>query len=375
MRTILYIIQKEFLQIFRNKSMLPIIFVIPIVQLIILVNAANLEMKKINIYLVDNDLSSTSRKLTNKFESSPFYEIKKTSFDYNDGVSDLIKDKVDIILRIPHNFERTLVRENKASLQLTINAINGTSAGLINAYSLNIISDFNKSIVTEWFGITEKGNTPLQQAIQIKSQYWYNPQLNYKNYMVPAVLVILVTIIGMFLSSMNLVREKEIGTIEQINVTPIKKYQFITGKLIPFWIIALFELSFGLIIGKLVFNIPTVGSIGLVFLFASVYLLVILGLGLFLSTITQTQQQAMFLAFFTIMVFMMMSGIFTPTETMPAWAQKVNVINPVMYFMRVIRMILLKGSGFADVMKEFITISIYAYIILSLAVWKYKKVS
>jgi ABC-2 type transport system permease protein len=355
--------------------MLPIIFVIPIVQLIVLVNAANMEMKKINMYVVDNDLSSTSRKLTNKFESSPFYVIKETSFDFNDGVSDLLKDKVDVVMRIPQNFERSLVRENKASLQLMVNAINGTSAGLINAYSVNIITDFNKSVITEWLGVTEQNNAILSKSIQIRPQYWYNPQLNYKNYMVPAVLVMLVTIVGLFLSSMNLVREKEIGTIEQINVTPIRKYQFIAGKLIPFWILALFELSFGLVIGKLVFNIPIVGNIGLVFLFASIYLLVVLGLGLFLSTITQTQQQAMFLAFFVIMVFMMMSGIFTPTETMPDWAQKVNVINPVMYFMRVVRMIILKGSGFTDILKELVSISIYAFIVLSLAIWKYKKVA
>jgi ABC-2 type transport system permease protein len=278
-------------------------------------------------------------------------------------------------MRIPQNFERSLVRENKASLQLMVNAINGTSAGLINAYSVNIITDFNKSVITEWLGVTEQNNAILSKSIQIRPQYWYNPQLNYKNYMVPAVLVMLVTIVGLFLSSMNLVREKEIGTIEQINVTPIRKYQFIAGKLIPFWILALFELSFGLVIGKLVFNIPIVGNIGLVFLFASIYLLVVLGLGLFLSTITQTQQQAMFLAFFVIMVFMMMSGIFTPTETMPDWAQKVNVINPVMYFMRVVRMIILKGSGFTDILKELVSISIYAFIVLSLAIWKYKKVA
>jgi ABC-2 type transport system permease protein len=375
MRTILYIVQKEFLQIFRNRTMLPIIFVIPIVQLIILVNAATMEMKKINMVIVDKDLSATSRKLTSKFESSPFYVIKNTTFNYNEAISELLRDKADVILHIPADFERSLVRENKSSLQLMVNAINGMSAGLINAYSSVIISDFNRSVITEWLGVTESGKVVLQPTISIHQQYWYNPQLNYKNYMVPAVLVMLVTIIGMFLSAMNLVREKEIGTIEQINVTPIRKYQFIAGKLIPFWIIALFELTFGLIIGKLLFNIPIVGNIGLVFLFAAVYLLVVMGFGLFLSTITQTQQQAMFLAFFSMMVFLMMSGVFTPTETMPYWAQQVNYLNPVMYFMRVVRMILLKGSGFTDIYKEFIAISVYAYIILSLAIWKYRKVA
>jgi ABC-2 type transport system permease protein len=375
MRTILYIVQKEFLQIFRNKTMLPIIFVIPIVQLIILVNAATMEMKSINMVVVDKDMSSTSRKLTSKFESSPFYVIKKISFDYNDALSELLRDKADVILHIPANFERTLVRENTSSLQLIVNAINGASAGLVNAYSTVIISDFNRSVITEWLGVTENGKVSLQPTISVHPKYWYNPQLNYKNYMVPAVLVMLVTIIGMFLSAMNLVREKEIGTIEQINVTPIRKYQFIAGKLIPFWIIALFELSFGLFIGKILFHIPMVGNIGLIFLFAAVYLLVVMGLGLFLSTITQTQQQAMFLAFFTMMVFMMMSGVFTPTETMPHWAQQVNYLNPIMYFMRVVRMILLKGSGFTDIYKELIAISVYAYFILSLAIWKYNKVA
>lgn len=375
MRTILYIIQKEFLQVFRNRTMLPIIFVVPIVQLIVLVNAATMEMKQINMYVVDMDMSATSRRLTNKFESSPFYAITQHSFNYNHAVSELLKDKADVILHIPANFERNLMRDNKTSLQLMVNAINGTSAGLINGYSSGIISDFNKSVVTEWMRITERRNVPLQTTIGVQPQYWYNPQLNYKNYMVPAVLVMLVTIIGMALSSMNLVREKEMGTIEQINVTPIKKYQFIAGKLVPIWIIALFELTFGLVVGKLIFNIPIIGNAGLVFMFASVYLLVILGFGLFLSTITQTQQQAMFLTFFSVMVFMMMSGIFTPTESMPHWAQQVNYINPIMYFMRVVRMILLKGSGFVDIYKEFIVISVYAYVILSLAVWKYKKVA
>jgi ABC-2 type transport system permease protein len=320
-------------------------------------------------------MSSTSRKLTSKFESSPFYVIKKISFDYHDALSELLKDKADVILHIPANFERTLVRENASSLQLMVNAINGASAGLVNAYSTVIISDFNRSVITEWLGVTENGNVSQQPTISVHPKYWYNPQLNYKNYMVPAVLVMLVTIIGMFLSAMNLVREKEIGTIEQINVTPIRKYQFIAGKLIPFWIIALFELSFGLFIGKILFHIPIVGNIGLIFLFAAVYLLVVMGLGLFLSTITQTQQQAMFLAFFLMMVFMMMSGVFTPTETMPHWAQQVNYLNPIMYFMRVVRMILLKGSGFTDIYKELIAISVYAYIILSLAIWKYNKVA
>jgi ABC-2 type transport system permease protein len=178
---------------------------------------------------------------------------------------------------------------------------------------------------------------------------------------------------GMFLSAISMVREKELGTIEQINVTPIGKFQFLAGKLMPFWIIALAELAFGLTIGNVFFNVPIEGSLLLLFGFSSVFLMVVIGIGLFFSTITNTQQQIMFLFFFFNIVFILMSGLFTPVESMPLWAQKVNYINPLAYFMRVIRMILLKGSGLQDVLKELYALSVYAVIIFSLAAWKYRK--
>jgi ABC-2 type transport system permease protein len=204
-------------------------------------------------------------------------------------------------------------------------------------------------------------------------KYWYNPLLDYKIYMFSGILVIIVTLIGMLLTALNLVREKEMGTTEQINVTPIRKYQFIMAKLLPFMIIALFELAFGLVLGRLLFGLPMVGSLGLLFLFTCIYLLVVLGIGLFLSTISQTQQQLMFMAFFFMITFILMSGIFTPADSMPPWAQKINLLNPVAYFMKVIRMILLKGSGFMDIKREFYSLCIYATLILTLAITNYRK--
>lgn len=374
MRIILYIIQKEFIQVFRNKSMLPIIFVIPIVQLIILVNAATLEMKQINMCVVDNDLSSTSRQMVAKFKGSPFFTIQGSTFSYYEAERLLKKDKADVILRIPTNFERDMVRDGSARVQVVVNAINGTAAGIINAYTSQIIAGFNQGVKAEWTSIHPSGTMTFQR-IETTTSFWYNPELNYKSFMVPAVLVLLVTITGMFLSAMNLVREKELGTIEQINVTPIKKYQFIAGKLIPFLIIALAELAFGLTVGKLLFNIPIVGNLGLLFLVATIYLLVILGLGLFLSTITQTQQQAMFVAYFFIIVFVMMSGVFTSVENMPDWAQYLNLINPIAYFMKTVRMILLKGSELKDILNELGAMSIYAVLSLALAVNRYRKIA
>jgi len=191
--------------------------------------------------------------------------------------------------------------------------------------------------------------------------------------MVPGIIVILVTIIGMFLTALNIVSEKEFGTIEQINVTPIRKHQFIIGKLIPFLLIGLFDFALGLFIGKLLFGVPIRGSLFLLFSFAFLYLILVLGIGLLLSIISDTQQQVMFLTFFISLVFILMSGLFTPIETMPAWAQRINVINPFAYFMKVNRMILLKGSGFSDLIREFLYISLYALISIALAIKLYKK--
>lgn len=374
MKTIIFILQKEFLQVLRNRTMLPIIILMPIIQLVILANAATLEMKKIDMEIVDNDLSPTSRKLANKFQGSPFFEINASRFSIEEANEDLLQNDTRMILNIPSGFEKKLIREKESELQVLIDAVNGMSASLINAYAQSVITIFNSDLRAEE-GSNVLMTNVMPKNIQFENQFWYNPQLNFKYYMVPGILVVLVSLIGMFLTALNIVREKEAGTIEQINVTPIKKYQFIAGKLIPFWIIALFELAFGLLIGKLLFNIPFVGSLPLLFLFASIYLIAVLGIGLLISTMSNSQQQVMFLTFFLMITFILMSGIFTPAESMPHWAQKINVINPFAYFMRVIRMILIKGAGLKDIFMEFVSISIYSLIILSLAIWRYRKIA
>jgi len=377
MRTLLYLLQKEFIQIFRNRIMLPVIFVVPIFQLVILVHAATLEMKNIQVTVVDLDLSGTSRRLVNKFEGSPFFRITEHSFSMEAAENNLRTNQSDMILHIPSGFERNLIREGVSDLQILVNAINATVAGLTNAYAVSVIRDFSSQNISEMLasGSAPVRGASLMKTIDINHRFWYNPELNYKIFMFPGVLVILVTMIGMILTALNLVREKEIGTAEQINVTPIRKYQFIMGKLIPFWILALIELSLGLLIGKFFFELPFTGSYLLLLLYASVYLLVVMGLGLFISTVSRTQIQVMFLAFFFMLTFIMMSGIFTPAESMPDWAIRFNFLNPVAYFMKVIRMILLKGSELADIRREIIYLSIYAVTILSLAVIRYRKVA
>ncbi len=369
MRTIRYILQKEFIQIFRDRVMLPVIFIVPLVQLIVLVYAATLEMKNIEVVVVDNDMSSYSRRMVSKFGGSPFFRMQGFSFSINQAEDRLRANDADMVLHIPRGFERDLVREGKAQVQILLDAVNATSAGLANAYATSVIRDFNSNILVERLGPAEGGNL----RINIMHSFWYNPDLDYKIYMLPGILVILVTVIGMILTALNLVREKELGTAEQINVTPIRKYQFIVGKLVPFWIIALLELSFGLFVGKIFFRLPTEGSFLLLFAFASLYLFVAMGIGLFLSAISNTQMQVMFVVFFFLVTFILMAGVFTPAESMPDWAIRINTINPMAYFIKVNRMILLKGSGFGDISREFYSLGVYSILILFLATWRYRK--
>lgn len=369
MRTIRFILQKEFLQIFRNKAMLPIIFLVPIIQLLILAYAATFEIRHISLAVVDHDLSPSSRLLTSRMVSSGFFDLNSFGFSQDQALKEMAADKADLVLEIPDHFEKDLVSGRGTSLQLIANAINGSKAGIATGYASAIISQFGGDIgIKKMQSGEDKGH-----RIAITYSNWFNPGLLYTNFMVPGILVVLVTIIGAFLSGMNIVREKEIGTIEQLNVTPIRKYHFIIGKLMPFWVIGLFELAFGLFVARLIFRIPVAGSLGLVFAFAAVYLLVVLGIGLFISTVTDTQQQAMFIAWFFVIIFILLSGLFTPVESMPGWARKLNVINPVAYFIEVIRMVLLKGSRFRDISEQFAFIGSYAVIINLLAVWNYRK--
>ncbi len=370
MRTILFLLQKEFRQIKRNKTILPIIFVMPIMQLLILVHATTFEIKNVNLCVVDYDMTNTSQRLVHKLEGSSFFKVKSTQFSVSEAEKQLANNSVDMIIVIPQHFSSNLIKQKHATVQCIPNAINSNFATLAYAYAASVIIDFNKNIVSE----TISSITPRPvKTVNTNVRFWFNPELNYKWYMFPGIMVILISMIGIFIAGLNLVREKEMGTNEQLNVTPMKKHHFIIGKLLPFLIIGLFELLFAILIGRIAYNVPLVGNIWVLIAYTFVYLLVVLGIGLFISTMADTQQQMMFIAYFAIIVFILLSGIFTPTESMPVWVQKFNVINPLSSYMRVIRMVMLKGSGFANLIPELISLSIYAVLINALATWRYRK--
>lgn len=370
MRTLRFLLQKEFRQVFRDPAILRIIFMMPIVQLIVLPWAADYEIKNIRLSVVDHDHSAYSRQLISKITASGYFRLNDYSTSYDAALRHVEADESDLVLEIPASFERNLVKENESKLFMAVNAINGVKANMGAAYLRSIIQDYNRQARTEWIQLP-RFNPELN--IQVTSSNWFNLLMNYKYFMVPGILVVLVTMVGSFLASLNIVREKEIGTIEQINVTPVKKYHFILGKLIPFWVLGLLILSIGLLIARFAYGIIPAGSLLVIYSFAAVFLLAVLGLGLLISTYTGTQQQAMLLSFFMMMVFILLSGLYTSVDSMPGWAQVITHLNPVTYFIEVMRMVVLKGSGFKDITYQFLVMLGFAVVLNGWAVMNYKK--
>lgn len=372
MRTIRFLLVKEFKQIFRNRSILAMIIAMPIIQLLILPLAANYEVKNINISIVDLDHSPYSQGLISKITASKYFKLVGANNSFKEGMKLIEGDEADLILEIPHDFERNLVREGSQELFIAVNAINGMKANLGGAYLGNIIRTFNDDIRMQLLPYSN-GNTSARIGISFSN--WYNPLQLYHLFMVPGILALLVTMITGFLSAMNIVKEKEMGTIEQINVTPIRKHHFILGKLIPFWIIGNVVFTLGLLVSFLIYGISSIGSILLLYMFLWIYLLAVLGFGLLISTYCDTQQQAMLIMFFFMMVFILMSGLLTSIDGMPGWAKVVSALNPVTYIIEVVRNVVLKGSGFKDVMPQFGIVTLFAVVLNSWAVWNYKKTS
>jgi ABC-2 type transport system permease protein len=373
MKTIRFLLKKEFLQIFRNKAMLPIIFVMPVIQLLVLSFAATYELKEVDFAVVDMDQSAVSRQLLTKMQATGYFSLKSEFTSMKLAQKELDKGNVKLIFRIPADFSKDLNTGSPAQVQLVIDAVDGSTAGLIQSYTSAIITDFNQEQLKKRGTARTSSGTSSVKQISMSPVNWYNPDLDYITFMVPGILVVLVSMIGLFLSGMNIVREREIGTIEQLNVTPITKSQFMIGKLVPFWILGMFDLIVGLALARFGFHIPFLGSLFTILMIAGIYLILIQALGLFISTITHTQQQAMFIAWFMMVVFILMGGLFTPIESMPLWAQDLTLGNPVAYFIKIMRMVLLKGAGWREVYEMVLILIGIAGFLLTISINRYKK--
>jgi len=365
-----FLLEKEFKQLLRNTLIPRMIFIFPIMQLLVFPWAANFEISNINLSVVDNDHSHLSQRLIQKISSSGYFRLTDVSSTYAQALHSVETDKADIIVEIPPHFERDLERNQSNKLLVAANTVNGTKGGLSSAYMSSIINDFASEVRNESGQISRASLVPTMDVIP---QSRFNPHLNYQIFMVPALMVMVLTILCGFLPALNIVSEKEAGTMEQINVTPVPKFTFIVGKLLPFWIIGgiVITLSFG--IALLVYGLIPAGHFSTIYLFAAIYILAVSGLGLVISNYSDTMQQAMFVMYFFIMVLILLSGLFTPVNSMPQWAQDITIFNPLKYFMQVMRLVYLKGSGIADLLPQLGALMGFALFFNAWAVVSYKK--
>jgi ABC-2 type transport system permease protein len=381
MRTLLFLLRKEFLQIRRDHAMLRLLVLMPIVQLLVLSSAATFEVREARMYVVDEDRSRVSRGLVERMVASGRFVPVPGAASMRLAGEALLDRDASLILHLPHGLERDLVRAGAGEVQLVFDAEDGAAAGVLRAYATQIVARYAAELGRELRPAVRSvrgGPAPPAAAapfVDLRTRGWFNAELDYRDHMVPGILVILVTIVATTVGSMNIVREKELGTLEQLNVTPISKGQFVASKLIPFWLIAVADLTLGLVVARLVFDVPMRGSLPLVFGAAGVYLLVALAIGLWISTVAETQQQAMFVSYAVNLVYLLMSGLFTPVGSMPGWAQWIAELSPVKHFIVIMRAVLVKGADLADIRLPLAVLVVHGVVVLTLAVRQYSKTS
>jgi ABC-2 type transport system permease protein len=375
-RPILFLARAEVLHVVRDRATLAQCLIVPIVQLLVLSNAATFQIRDTPTYVVDLDRSTASRGLVTRFAASGHFRVVGASASLDRANDALLRGDVTMVLAIPREFEASLVRTSAAPVQLSVNAEKGSAAGIVQAYASAIVSGYAAELDADRGRAVERvvdGQPFTRASIDVRTRSWYNPALNYRDYMVPGILVALVTLIGTLLTAQNIAREKELGTLEQLNVTPITRGQFIAAKLLPFWVLGLVDLAIGLLVGALVFSIPIRGSLLLLFGAATIYLVVALAIGLWISTLVETQQQAMFVTFFVMNIYLLMSGLFTPIDSMAPWVQVVSQANPVRHFVTISRAVLVKGAGITDVARPLLILVAFAVVTLTLAMRQYSK--
>lgn len=363
-----FLIEKEFKQIFRNAFIPKILVALPLMMMLVFPWAANQSIKNVKLSIVDNDHSTFSEQLMQKISASDYFQLTDVSATNDLALKSVESGKADIILEIEPDFEKNLMRENVGRVLISANSINGIKGGLGSAYLAQIIGDFANELRESY------GNARVQiPQFTVTPQFKFNPHLDYKVFMVPALMVMLLTMLIGFLPALNIVGEKEIGTIEQINVTPVGKMAFVLAKLIPYWIIGFVVLSLCMALAALIYGIFPMGSLFTIYLFALIYIFVMSGFGLVISNYSNTMQQAMFVMFFFVMVFIMMSGLFSPVASMPQWAQDIAMFNPLKYLMQVMRLVYLKGSAFRDMLPQFFALCAFAIGLNAWAVASYRK--
>lgn len=368
-----YLLEKEFKQFMRNPFLPKLVVFMPVLMLLILPWAADLNTKNVSMVVFDRDHSPLSSRLTVKATAADYFLLAGTAGSYAEAMEYIETGRADVILEIPRCFERDLVKTGFAEVLIFANTVNGTKGSLGSSYLSQIIADFGAELTAESGSpAAVKGNA---RGIEAIPRIRYNPSMDYQRFMVPGFLVMLLTMICGFFPALNIVLEKETGTIEQINVTPIKKTTFILAKLMPYWIMGAAVLTVGLIIAWAVYGIVPAGSLWSVYAGFMIYVIALSGFGIVVSNYSSTLQQAMFVMFFFLIIFILLSGLFTPIRSMPAWARAITIINPLRYFIEIMRSVFFKGSGIANLWTNYAAMALFAIGSNIWAVASYKKSS
>lgn len=365
-----FLIEKEFKQLLRNSFLPKMIILFPCMIMLLMPWAATLEIKSVRLNIVDNDRSTMSQRLIGKIATSAYFRLTELAPSYQAALGNIESGAADIVMEIPQHLERDWVNGQEAHILIAANAVNGTKGGLGSSYLASIVNDYSAELHAEHPSSVAEIRPP---SIRLDTQTLFNPDLNYKLYMVPALMVMALTLICGFLPALNVVSEKEVGTIEQINVTPVSKFMFILAKLLPYWIIGFIVFTLCFVLAWALYGIVPVGNFGIIYIFATLFVLTMSGFGLVISNYSATMQQSMFVMWFFLIIFILMSGLFTPIKSMPAWAQMITQFNPLRYLMEVMRMVYLRGSSFGDLLPQFAVLLLFAFAINTWAVVSYRK--
>ena len=365
-----YLLRKEFLQIQRNAFVPRLIVMFPIMMMCVMPWVMNMEVKNIVVDVVDNDCSTMSMQLVHRMEASRYFVFGGQKTSYQEAMDDVESSKADIIVEIPQHFERDVMRGERPEILIAANAVNGTKGTMGNAYMSSIInwqmSDFASTSKRQKYDVDNASD-------MVSALYLYNKHLSYKLFMIPSLMAILIMLVCGFLPALNIVGEKESGTIEAVNVTPVGKWEFILAKLIPYWLIGLVVMTVCFILAWAVYGITSAGSMGLVYLLALLLAFIFSGFGLVISNYNDTMQQAVFVMWFFVMCLLLLSGLFTPVRSMPHWAYLTTYVNPMHYFIDAIRTVFVRGGDFACIARQVLALGLMAMLMNVWAVMSYRK--
>ena len=358
--TLKYLIQKEFTQIRRNAFLPKLIVVFPIMIMCVMPWVMNQEVKNIKVTVVDNDRSTLSQQLVHSIEASNYFIFKGQQPTYRAALQEIEKSRADIVMVIPQDYSRDVTLGRQPQVLIAANAVNGTKGAMGSAYLTQIV--------------TAHVN-PDVNAMQsrVSTLFLYNKNLNFKLFMIPALFAIVMMLMTGFLPALNIVGEKEAGTIEQINVTPVSKWSFILAKLIPYWIIALFVITVCLLLAWAVYGITSVGPLALIYLLVLLLALFWSSFGLMISNYSDTMQQAIFVMWFFVVMMLLLSGLFTPTRSMPSWAYATTYVNPMSYFIDAVRTVFIRGGGISSIWHQLLALLGIGSVMAIWAVVSYKK--